>query len=365
MFRLSDAAECVLTLGRCFRASYSIVSLLDAAVFADGTLSGVLCHEDSQSRVWSSTESDHAIALAAIAGRTIVETRACQSAVGGERFRRIVAASIDAVAMATPRGALEYLNPAARELLGLAPDELIYGDFTAQRSRERARNHYSARARQRRLDRRSATVHEVAGRLWCERHDRFSSGAGRRRGIYRLHDRIGRVCRRFWCASGTLPSWYNVAVRSHVWRTSMRLPDSGTATCCASRPIRCYGKQCSWVQGLLHAVADRALGTGVRYSGLSNCRVVDQQIGHGCSRPLAATMPRSRACSALSNWVCFRWPRSAGLDRRDRARGIVGMPATIGELCRQRIDQRKPEWQCCAQCQSSVTIATLPPWWNW
>ena len=146
VFRLSDAAEMSPRSGDAFSAylsSFGIVSLLDAAVYVDGVLTGVLCHEDSRPRQWSTTERDRAIRLGAVVGRAIVQTRAHQSVSYGERFRRIVEASVDAIGMARPDGGLEYLNPSAREILGLAPDEPIAEfrlmDFIQPDSREHVR----------------------------------------------------------------------------------------------------------------------------------------------------------------------------------------------------------------------------------
>lgn len=132
--------------------AFEVAAMLDAAIFSEGRLVGVLCLEDTRARQWASIEHERAIALARIAGRAIVDSRTAEACAFGERFRRLVDRSADAIGMATPQGVFEYLNPAARDILGLAPDEPIHdlrmADFLQPRGRDRMIETIFARARE-------------------------------------------------------------------------------------------------------------------------------------------------------------------------------------------------------------------------
>ncbi|MES1940478.1 PAS/PAC and GAF sensor-containing diguanylate cyclase/phosphodiesterase [Salinisphaera sp. T5B8] len=101
----------------------SIVAMLDAAIVVRGQLVGVLCHEHHRVRQWRGFENTWARRFAAIIATTIERARERATQSDDRRFRQVVDAAQDAIALSTPKGTLEYLNPAARHALGLAPDE--------------------------------------------------------------------------------------------------------------------------------------------------------------------------------------------------------------------------------------------------
>ncbi|GAB3684209.1 sensor domain-containing phosphodiesterase [Salinisphaera aquimarina] len=144
VFRMADSAHLSARQGDDFSAylrKLEVHALLDAAIVIDDELAGVLCHEHNQPRAWTDTERDYARRLAEIAATAITVERRRSSTALGQRFRLLVERSVDAIAMASAQGVLEYLNPAARALLGLARDEPLLGqpltDFLHPSNRER------------------------------------------------------------------------------------------------------------------------------------------------------------------------------------------------------------------------------------
>jgi len=146
IFRLTDRRELSPRAGDDLAAyldERNIVALLDSAIVIDGMLNGVLCHEHRHARSWTRADRRRARKLADIAANAILVERRRRSTALGARFRLLVENSVDAIGMASPEGILEYLNPAARQILGLAPDEPVLGvdffDFLDHYSAERMR----------------------------------------------------------------------------------------------------------------------------------------------------------------------------------------------------------------------------------
>ena len=122
-----------------YMVANGIRSMLDAPIRVGDELTGVVCHEQAERRAWNGVERDRALRIGAIAARIIAADRRHRSAALSRQARLLVEDSADAMAIASPRGALEYLNPRARTLLGLAPDEPLFGlrlvDFLQPASR--------------------------------------------------------------------------------------------------------------------------------------------------------------------------------------------------------------------------------------
>lgn len=122
-----------------YMRDHDIAAMLDAAIRADGKLVGAICHERRTPRDWQPVDRRRALRFGRIASHFIAAERRRRSIALGIRSRLLVERSADAIALATPSGALEYLNPKAREVLGLAPDEPLFGlrvvDFLQPESR--------------------------------------------------------------------------------------------------------------------------------------------------------------------------------------------------------------------------------------
>lgn len=134
-------------------ARRDVVALLAVGLYLEHELLGVLCVEHHVSRQWSPLQCEQAGTYARIACNAIGDARTCEPPGFGTRLRTLVDDSVDAVGMASARGRFEYLNAAARDMLGLAADEPIerlrLSDFLPTRQRRRvfrtilaaARNH--------------------------------------------------------------------------------------------------------------------------------------------------------------------------------------------------------------------------------
>jgi PAS domain S-box-containing protein/diguanylate cyclase (GGDEF)-like protein len=129
-FILVDAAECPAdcdpALVDCLE-QFNVVSMLGVALVIEDDMVGLLCHESREPRHWTTLECEHARQLARVACDAIVDARARQLPGFAARLRSLVDNSVDAVGMASARGAFEYLNAAARDILGLASDEPVAG----------------------------------------------------------------------------------------------------------------------------------------------------------------------------------------------------------------------------------------------
>lgn len=128
-------------------------SVLDVPLRVDGRVVGMLCHGCALGRSWTDEELDLAIRLGDMATLAIETDRHRRTALLGDRFQTLVEHTPDSIALSDRRGRIEYLNPSARRLLGLAPDEPIQrerlsefmardgGTYTLQAARAHARKH--------------------------------------------------------------------------------------------------------------------------------------------------------------------------------------------------------------------------------
>jgi len=130
MFRLADRSELSMRAGDelyDYLQAAGVAAILDGAIVLDGMLRGVLCLEHREPRPWSTADRREVSRLADITGAAIAVDRRLRSHAIAARFRVLIEASVDAIGMAAPDGTLEYLNPAARRMLGLVPDEPVHG----------------------------------------------------------------------------------------------------------------------------------------------------------------------------------------------------------------------------------------------
>lgn len=141
LFNLADAAERATECDDAVVDNCDAASLLVVALDVEDEFVGVLCLENQEPRQWSDLQCDQARVFAGIASGAIVAARTCEPTGFGTRLRRLVDDSVDAVGIASARGGLEYLNTAARNILGLASDEPIdrlrLSDFLPTRQRKR------------------------------------------------------------------------------------------------------------------------------------------------------------------------------------------------------------------------------------
>lgn len=112
-----------------FAAGYldalQIRSMLDAPIFLEGRLSGVVCFEHcGEVRRWTRDEVRFAGEVAALAGRYLIarERRLLESL--HARLSAILDATPDYVATCDGEQVLHYLNPAARRMLGVGENAL-------------------------------------------------------------------------------------------------------------------------------------------------------------------------------------------------------------------------------------------------
>ena len=110
-----------------------IASLLDAPIWLDGELVGVVCHEHSGTpRVWRDEDIAFAGSMSDFAAMALSQNRYQQVESARERLTRIIEATPDMVAILAISGYLIQMNPAGRQLLGLAERD----DVTRFRSRD-------------------------------------------------------------------------------------------------------------------------------------------------------------------------------------------------------------------------------------
>ena len=111
-----------------------IASLLDAPIWLDGEVVGVVCHEHSgEPRVWRDEDIAFAGSMGDFAAMALSQHRYQQVEAARERLARIIEATPDVVAtMAPDGGQLIQLNPAGRKLLGLSAQ----ADISRYRSRD-------------------------------------------------------------------------------------------------------------------------------------------------------------------------------------------------------------------------------------
>lgn len=110
-----------------------ISSLLDAPIWLDGVVVGVVCHEHiGDPRVWRDEDITFAGSMGDFAAMAMSQARYQRVEAARERLERIIDATPDMVAIMQPDGYLIQMNPAGRKLLGLAVD----ADITGYRSRD-------------------------------------------------------------------------------------------------------------------------------------------------------------------------------------------------------------------------------------
>ena len=110
-----------------------IASLLDAPIWLDGEMVGVVCHEHlGEPRVWRDEDIAFAGSMGDFAAMALSQNRYQQVEAARERLTRIIDATPDMVAVMAPDSELIQLNPAGRKLLGLS--EQI--DISRYRSRD-------------------------------------------------------------------------------------------------------------------------------------------------------------------------------------------------------------------------------------
>ena len=110
-----------------------IASLLDAPIWLDGEIVGVVCHEHSGTpRVWRDEDVAFAGSMSDFAAMALSQNRYQQVESARERLTRIIEATPDVVAIMAINGYLIQMNPAGRQLLGLSER----ADVTRFRSRD-------------------------------------------------------------------------------------------------------------------------------------------------------------------------------------------------------------------------------------
>lgn len=110
-----------------------ITSLLDAPIWLDGEMVGVICHEHyGEPRVWREEDIAFAGSMGDFAAMAMSQARFQRVEAARERLEKIIDATPDVVAVMAPDGYLIQMNPAGRRLLGLSGDE----DLGRYRSRD-------------------------------------------------------------------------------------------------------------------------------------------------------------------------------------------------------------------------------------
>jgi PAS domain S-box-containing protein len=98
-----------------------VSSLLDAPIWLDGAMVGVVCHEHSgDPRAWREEDVAFAGSMADFAAMALSQDRYQKVEATRERLTRIIEATPDMVAIMAASGCLIQLNPAGRKLLGLS-----------------------------------------------------------------------------------------------------------------------------------------------------------------------------------------------------------------------------------------------------
>ena len=97
-----------------------VTSLLDAPIWLDGVMVGVVCHEHSgDPRAWREEDVAFAGSMADFAAMALSQDRYQKVEASRERLARIIEATPDMVAIIAASGSLIQMNPAGRKLLGL------------------------------------------------------------------------------------------------------------------------------------------------------------------------------------------------------------------------------------------------------
>lgn len=102
-------------------------TMLDVPVWVGGRCIGVLCHEGELGRSWSDDERALATRLGSMLALAVEGQRKRDAASRSDRFRALLEQTSESVGLGDGDGRLMYVNPPARRMLGLAPDEPIEG----------------------------------------------------------------------------------------------------------------------------------------------------------------------------------------------------------------------------------------------
>lgn len=127
---VSDALHDPVTveLAERYLKPLKIASLLDAPIWLDGKMVGVVCHEHSGDiRDWRDEDLAFAGSMGDFAAMALSQDRYQRVEAARERLTRIVEATPDMVAILVPSGHLVQMNPAGRKLLGLSEQADISG----------------------------------------------------------------------------------------------------------------------------------------------------------------------------------------------------------------------------------------------
>ena len=110
-----------------------ITSLLDAPIWLDGRVVGVVCHEHiGEPRIWREEDVAFAGSMGDFAAMAMSQARYQRVASARERLKRIIDATPDLVAIMAPDGCLIQMNPAGRRLLGVD----AHADICSYRSQD-------------------------------------------------------------------------------------------------------------------------------------------------------------------------------------------------------------------------------------
>lgn len=105
-----------------------ITSLLDAPIWLDGEMVGVVCHEHvGELRDWRDEDVAFAGSMGDFAAMAMSQARYQRVEAAHERLERIIEATPDMIAIMSPDGYLIQMNPAGRKLLGLSAQADIGG----------------------------------------------------------------------------------------------------------------------------------------------------------------------------------------------------------------------------------------------
>jgi len=127
--RSADTAELVDS----YLKPNRITSILDAPIWLDGVLAGVVCHEHSgEPRIWRDEDEAFAGSMGDFAAMALSQERYQQVESVRDRLARIIEATPDIVAIMAASGYLIQMNSAGRQLLGLSEQ----ADVTRFRGRD-------------------------------------------------------------------------------------------------------------------------------------------------------------------------------------------------------------------------------------
>ncbi len=132
---VSDAVidPCTAELADSYLVPMRITSLLDAPIWFDGRMAGVVCHEHiGDPRSWRDEDVAFAGSMGDFAAMAMSQARYQRVEAARERLERIIEATPDMVAIMAPDGHLLQMNPAGRRLLGLSAQ----ADIGCYRSRD-------------------------------------------------------------------------------------------------------------------------------------------------------------------------------------------------------------------------------------